>query len=52
MDATVPLLRLLHVYQPQIGLMDQGRRLQGMARLLLGEFLRCKFAQLLVDQRQ
>jgi hypothetical protein len=31
---------------------DQGRRLESLAGLLLGEFLGCQAAQLVVDQRQ
>ena len=38
--------------QPEVRLVDQGRRLERLARLLLGQ-LRCgQLAQLVVDQRQ
>jgi hypothetical protein len=50
--AAVPVSRLLYVYQPQVGLVNQGRRLQRLAGLLLSEFLRRELAQLLVDQGQ
>src|SRR6516165_7472148 len=38
-------------HQPQIGLVDQGRGLQGLARLRLGEALGRKAAQLIVNDR-
>jgi hypothetical protein len=37
---------------PQIGLVDQGRRLEGLARRLVGELLARQTAQFVVDQRQ
>ena len=43
---------LLDVHQPQVGLVDQGRGLERLARLLLGQPLRRQLAQLVVDQRQ
>src|SRR5262249_34251410 len=47
-----PALGLFDVYQTQVGLVDQGRGLQRLARLLLGQ-LRCrKFPQFVVDQGQ
>ena len=39
-------------HQPQIGFVDQGRRLERLPRLLPGELLRRQLAQLVVDQRQ
>ena len=50
--AAVPVLRLLDVDQPQIRLMHERRRLKRLARLLLRQFARCQFAQLVVHQRQ
>jgi hypothetical protein len=38
--------------QAQIGLVDQGRRLQCLARLLAREPVRRQTAQLVIDQRQ
>ena len=43
---------LLRVHQPQVRLVDQGRGLERLARLLLGQPLRGQLAQLVVDQRQ
>src|SRR5262249_60019616 len=45
-------LGLVHVYQPQIGLVDQGGRLQRLAGPLLGQLLGRQLPQLVVDQRQ
>jgi len=52
MAATVPLLRLLHVYQRHVCLVDQGGGLQRLTRLFLGKPGRRQLAQLVVDQRQ
>ena len=38
--------------QPQVGLVDQGRGLERLAGLLLGQLLGRQLAQLVVDQRQ
>ena len=38
--------------QPQVRLVDQGRGLQRLAGLLLGQLLRRQLAQFVVDQRQ
>jgi len=38
--------------KPQIGLVHQRGGLQRLAGLLVGEFGRCQFSQLLVHQRQ
>ena len=43
---------LVAVHQPQIGLVDQGRGLERLAGLLLGQLLGGQLAQLVVDQRQ
>ena len=52
MAAAVPLLDLLAIHQPQVGLVDQGRGLERLARLLLRQLLSRQLAQLVVDQRQ
>ena len=38
--------------QPEVGLVDQGRRGEGLAGLFLGEPLGGQFAQFVVDQRE
>ena len=38
--------------EPQVGLVDQGGRLERLPRLLLGQLLGRQLAQLVVDQRQ
>ena len=43
---------LVDVDQPEIGLVHQGRGLQRLPRLLLGQFLRGQLPQFVVDQRQ
>jgi hypothetical protein len=50
--AAVPVLRLIHVHQPHVSLVDQGRGLKRLAGRLLGEPVRGQPAQLVVDQRQ
>src|SRR5262245_19283893 len=50
--AAIPPLHLLGVHQPQIGLVDQSGRLEGLAWFLLGQLLGRQLAQLIVDQRQ
>ena len=50
--AAVPALDVLCVYQPQIRLVDEGRRLEGLARFLLSQPLRRQLPQLIVNQRQ
>ena len=42
----------LAAHQPQVGLVDQGRRLERLARLLLRQPLGGQLAQLVVDERQ
>ena len=37
---------------PEVRLVDQGRGLERLARLLVGQLLRGQLAQLVVDQRQ
>jgi hypothetical protein len=43
---------LFRVNQPQIGLMDQGRGLERLPGLFLGQLLGSQLAQFLVDQGQ
>src|SRR5262245_23970779 len=50
--AAIPPLHLLGVHQPQIGLVDQSGRLDGLAWFLLGQLLGRQLAQLIVDERQ
>ena len=47
-----PMLGLVHIHQPDVGLMDQGRGLERLARLLLSHLLGGQLPQLVVDQRQ
>src|SRR5580698_1834527 len=47
-----PLPRLGNLDQPQIGLMDQGGRVERLARPLLSHSLRGQLAQFVIDQRQ
>ncbi len=39
-------------HQAQVRLMDQGRGLKRLARLLMGQFLRGQYAEVVVDERQ
>ena len=48
----VPVLSLVHVHQPQVGVRDQGRRLAGLAGLPVGQLLGRHLARLVVDQGQ
>jgi hypothetical protein len=48
----IPVLRLLDTHQPEVRLMHQGGRLEGLAGLLLRQALGRQPAQLVVDQRQ
>ena len=50
--AAVPVLGPVPTDQPQVGLVDQGRGLEGLAGLLLGQPRRGELAQLVVDERQ
>ena len=52
MAATLPVLSLLDINQPQVGFVDQRRGFERLSGLLLSESLRRKFAQLVLDQRQ
>ena len=45
-------LGLVHVHQPEIRLVDQSRRLERLAGLLLNHLFGRQFAQLVIDQRQ
>jgi hypothetical protein len=46
------LLGLLHIHEPDVGLVDQVRRLQCLTGLFLAELLCRQLTQLIVDQRQ
>ena len=48
----VPACSAARVHQPQVGLVDQGRGLEGLPGLLAGQPLGGQLAQLVVDQRQ
>src|SRR5262249_2561360 len=50
--APLPVRPRARADQPQVGLVDQGGRLQRLARLLLSQALGGEAAQLVVDQRQ
>src|SRR5262245_25968038 len=52
MPPAAPVLHLLRIHETQVGLMDQGCRLERLPGLLLGQLLRREAAQLIVDQRQ
>jgi hypothetical protein len=47
----LPLL-LIRPYQPQVGFMHEGSRLQGMTWKLIGHPLGSKGAQFVIDERQ
>ena len=48
----VPVLRLLDVDQPNIGLVNQRGGLQGLPRPFVGKLRGGQFTQLFIDQRQ
>src|SRR5262249_47198951 len=48
--AAVPVLGLFDIHQAQIGLVDQGRGLEGLSRLFLSQQLGREPAQFVVDQ--
>ena len=48
----IPVLHLLHVHEPDVGFVDQGRGLQGLAGRFVGQLLGRQLAQLVVDQGQ
>src|SRR5262249_71798 len=52
MTAIVPARFLPVADQAQVGFVNQGRRLQRLPRLFLGQLLGGQLAQLVVDQRQ
>ena len=52
MATAIPVLCLLDIDQPDIGLMHQRRRLQRLSGFLLSQFRRRQFPQFVVDQRQ
>ena len=51
-SAAVPMLRFLHVHQPQVRLVDQRGGLERLAGLFLGQLLAGELPQFVVDQRQ
>ena len=52
MSPVLPLLDLLDVDQPQVDLMDQGRSLEGLAGLFMGQFLGGQPAEFVIDKRE
>jgi hypothetical protein len=48
--SAIPALGLVDVDQPKVSLMDQGCRLECLARLLLGQLLGRQLAQLVIDE--
>src|SRR4029077_12723329 len=50
--ATVPVLDLVHIHQPEVGLVDQRRGLESLAEVLLGDLLGGQLPQLVVHQGQ
>src|SRR5262245_14457475 len=48
----LPRIWFTDVHKSEVGLMDQGSGLEGLAGLLLGQLLSSQFAQLIIDQRQ
>ena len=52
MATRIPMLGLLHVHQPDVHLVDQGRGLKRLPRLLLGHLLGRQLPQLVIDQGQ
>ena len=50
MAAMLPALLLTVPHQAQIGLVNQSRGLQRLARRLVGQLVRSQAAQLVVDQ--
>jgi hypothetical protein len=50
--SAVPVLSLLDVHQPDVGLVHQRRRLERLVRFLLGHLLRSQFPQFVIHQRQ
>ncbi len=52
MSAVLPALVVLRADQSQVGLVNQGRRLERLTRVLPGQLLHRQLAQLPVDQRK
>ena len=50
--AAVPVLHLVYVHEPDVGFVDQGRRLERVAGLFMCEPLGGEAAPFVVDQRQ
>ena len=48
----VPFLGFVHIHKPDVGLMNQGRGLECLARLFLGQLGRRQLPQLVIDQGQ
>ena len=46
----VPVLRLVHIHKPDVGFVDQGGGLEGLARLLVSNLLGRKPPQLVIDE--
>jgi hypothetical protein len=51
-SARLPSLRVGNINEPQIGVVNQRRRLQRLARFLTGELGDSKLSQLVIDQRK
>ena len=51
MSPAVPVLRLLDVDEPNVRIVDERGRLQGLSRFLVRHLRRGEFAQLVLDQR-
>ena len=52
MATRIPMLSLLYIHEPDVGIMYQSRCLQRLARLLLGQLGGGKLAKLIIHQRQ
>src|SRR5262245_57532618 len=52
MATRIPVLGLVYVHEPKVGLVDQRSGLQRLSRLFVREFLRGELTQLGVDQWQ
>jgi hypothetical protein len=49
---TAPILRLVPAGEPEVGLVDEGRRLEGLAGPLAGQLPGGQPAQFVADQRE
>jgi len=52
MPSTVPVLGLIHIHHPDVGLMYQSRCLQSLPRILLSHVGCGQFPQLIIDKGQ